>query len=249
MREEIILFLQMKGIVCDFEEKMSCEEWKYEFMFTIDMFGKLNELNVKLQGKGMLVHKMLENLKSFRNKLSLFARQAGERKFCHFPLMEKQKVSSSASSKVKSHLLSLENEMANRFQDFERLNPEISLISQPFSTDIDTAPDDVQLELIDLQADNVLKEKFNNMTIPDFYQHLSPDQYPCMKEFAAKLMSIFGSTYICEQSFSCMKINKSKCRSVLTDANLQAIMRIATSSYSPNFKQLVKNCERLHSSH
>ena len=55
------------------------------------------------------------------------------------------------------------NEMTNRFQDFERLNPEINLVSQPFSSDIDTFPDDVQLELIDLQSDHVLKEKFKSM--------------------------------------------------------------------------------------
>uniref|UniRef100_A0A0L8HZ71 Uncharacterized protein n=1 Tax=Octopus bimaculoides TaxID=37653 RepID=A0A0L8HZ71_OCTBM len=40
--------------------------------------------------------------------------------------------------------------------------------------------------------------------------------------FAARSFSIFGSTYICEWSFSCMKINKSKNRSMVSDTNLKS---------------------------
>ena len=115
LREEILLFLDMKGIACEFADKMKCEEWKFEFMFSIDIFEKLNELNVSLQGKGLLVHEMLMNVESFKSKLSLVARQSGEGNFCHFPVLKQQKVSSSASSKIKKHLLSLEKEMGNRF--------------------------------------------------------------------------------------------------------------------------------------
>ena len=37
---------------------MECDEWKYELMFTADIFDKLNELNVTLQGKGLFAHDM-----------------------------------------------------------------------------------------------------------------------------------------------------------------------------------------------
>ena len=83
----------------------------------------------------------------------------------------------------------------------------------------------------------------------EFYGSLSAAAFPHLKNFAAKLLSLFGSTYICEQAFSCLKINKSKNRSMVTDCNLNAVMRITTSKLVPQFKNIIKNCEQLHTSH
>jgi hypothetical protein len=63
------------------------------------------------------------------------------------------------------------------------------------------------------------------------------------------LFSIFGSTYICEKRFSCLKINKSKYRCSLTGINLQAVMRISTSNLTPDFKKIVENRDKVHLSH
>ncbi|CAI9725740.1 Hypothetical predicted protein [Octopus vulgaris] len=52
---------------------------------------------------------------------------------------------------------------------------------------------------------------------------------------------LFASTYICEQTFSIMKINKGKNRSLLTDSNLQSVLRISTSNLTPNFDKLKYN--------
>jgi hypothetical protein len=94
-----------------------------------------------------------------------------------------------------------------------------------------------------------VKEMFNAVTLVDFYKSLSAEKFPCMKKFAGKMFSIFGSTYICEQSFSCLKINKSKYRCTLTGINLQAVMRISTSNLTPDFKKIVEKCDRVHLSH
>ena len=52
MQNEILLFLDMKGIFCDFVTKMGCEEWRYEMMYAADVFEKLNELNVTCRERG-----------------------------------------------------------------------------------------------------------------------------------------------------------------------------------------------------
>jgi len=44
----------------------------------------------------------------------------------------------------------------------------------------------------------------------------------------------------CEQAFSSLKINKSKNRPMLTDCNLNAVMRITTSKLVPHFKTYPK---------
>ena len=59
-----------------------------------------------------------------------------------------------------------------------------------------------------------------------------------------KLLVLFGSTYICEQTFSTMNINKTKLCSNLTDVHLQSLLRISTSNMQPEFKQLVNNFDR-----
>ncbi|KAH9512883.1 hypothetical protein Btru_036871 [Bulinus truncatus] len=63
------------------------------------------------------------------------------------------------------------------------------------------------------------------------------------KNFAAKLLSLFRSTYIYEQAFLCMKVNNSKKRSLMTDCNLNAIMRITT-KLSPVYQNEMRKKEK-----
>ena len=203
---------------------------------------KLNELNGKLQGNGILAHEMYVHVKSFQMKLSLFSRQAGNNKFCHFPLLKEAKISGELAAKYK-----VADEFNRRFQDLKNLEPQFNILSSPFTTEVDSALENLQLELLDLQASNDLKEKFKSVSLPDFYKSLSDDLFPNLKNFAAKFLTLFGSTYMCEQAFS--SLNKSKNRSLLTDISLHDVMRISTCQLAPNFKKIVKNCEQLHKSH
>ena len=182
-------------------------------------------------------------------KLSLFSRQAGNNRFCYFPLLKEAKIYGELAAKNKVQLDTLAVEFNRRFQDFKNLEPRFSILSSPFTTEVDSAPENLQLELLDLQASNDLKEKFKSVSLPDFYKSLSDDLFPNLKNFAAKFLTLFGSTYICEQAFSSLKINKSKNRSLLADINLHDVIGISTSKLTPKFKKIVKNCEQLHKSH
>ena len=57
-----------------------------------------------------------------------------------------------------------------------------------------------------------------------------PDTYTNMKKYAFGVLSIFGSTYVCEQVFSSINYIKNKHRSHLTDDSLQSCvkMRVTT---------------------
>lgn len=54
---------------------------------------------------------------------------------------------------------------------------------------------------------------------------------------------MFGSTYICEQTFSVMNLNKSKLRSKLTDKHLESVLRISTTNINPNIPKLVSKIQ------
>lgn len=65
-----------------------------------------------------------------------------------------------------------------------------------------------------------------------------PDAYINMKKNAFGVLSIFGSTYLCEQVFSSMNFIKSKYRSRLTDESLQSCIKIRVTSYSPDIGKI-----------
>jgi len=166
---------------------------------------KLNELNVKLQSNGIFAHEMYVHVKSFQMKLSLFFRQAGNNKFCNFPLLKEANISSKLAAKYKVQLDNLAVEFERRLQDFKNLEPQFNIFSSPFTTEVDSAPEDIQLELLNLEANHDLREKFKSDSLPGFHKSLSDNLFPNLKNFAAKFLTLFESTYICEQAFSCLK--------------------------------------------
>ena len=62
--------------------------------------------------------------------------------------------------KYVNRISALGNEFGRRFADFQKLAAEFNILSSLSTTDFEKAPDVVQLELIDLQCDSTLKEKF-----------------------------------------------------------------------------------------
>ncbi|KAI5609624.1 general transcription factor II-I repeat domain-containing protein 2-like, partial [Silurus asotus] len=113
----------------------------------------------------------------------------------------------------------------------------------------ETAPQEVQLELIDLQSDSVLKEKFSSLELNDFYAAFNEAMFPNLWKTAQKMPTLFGSTFICEQTFSVININKTPHRCRLSDQHLGSIMRNATTKLSPDFNKLAKQGVQQHCSY
>ncbi|GBN45811.1 hypothetical protein AVEN_218828-1 [Araneus ventricosus] len=67
-----------------------------------------------------------------------------------------------------------------------------------------------------------------------------PECYSEVKKLAYGVLTIFGSTYSCEQAFSCMNIIKSKVRSQPTNENLESCLKLKTTSYKPDLIKLSK---------
>ena len=95
-----------------------------------------------------------------------------------------------------------------RFADFEILEPQFRLFSMPVAVKIYTVAEELQMELVELQCDTVLKQKYAEVEIPEFYIFLSRERFPKLLFAAARIIAMFGSTYVCEQFFSSMKVNK-----------------------------------------
>ena len=65
------------------------------------------------------------------------------------------------------------------------------------------------MELIDLQNDTELRNKFQNASLIEFYTRYFPaNKFPLLATHSRQIMSLFGSTYACEQLFSKWKFKK-----------------------------------------
>jgi len=125
---------------------------------------------------------------------------------------------------------------------------QLQIIENPFSVDPEEVPSHLQMEIIDLQASPVYKRKHEESSLQDFYKCLRKDEFENLLSLAKQMFSLFGSTYICEQTFSIMNFNKNKERSSLTDGYLEDILMISSSSIEPNYDVLVAN-KRCNNSH
>lgn len=248
LKEEIGVFLERLGKADEFPE-LSNKSWICDFAFATDVFSHLNELNTKLQGKDQFVHDMYTNVKAFKSKLALFSRQILNKLFTHFPALATLKEAGAKVKKYSESLDILHVEFCRRFSDFDKIDKSLQLVACPLSQDPETAPEELQLELIDLQSDPVLKEKFNSLKLNDFYASLNEAAFPRLRRTAQKMLVLFGSTYVCEQTFSIMNINKASHRSKLTDQHLRSVLRIATTKLTPDFDALAKKGDQQHCSH
>lgn len=68
--------------------------------------------------------------------------------------------------------------------------------------------------------------------------------------FARTMISVFGSTYVCELAFSKMNYIKSKFRSSLTDEPLKSLLMIGATKFEPKWKDIlstnIKQCQASH---
>lgn len=121
------------------------------------------------------------------------------------------------------------------------MTSDFEIFETPFSASIASAPDNLQLYLIDLKSDRLLRDRFNSVSLQEFWSNfITAERFPHLHEFASRMIAMFGSTYVCEQFFSLMNFVKNKYRTKLKDKNLAAQLRVmARKNIDPNFDDLV----------
>ena len=235
LREEVFHFMEEKGKP-DFNLKDPL--WLCDLAFLVDVTQHLNFLNSKLQGKNQLIHNLFDFVCAFETKLEIWEKQLIEGNLYHFETLSKQSPPDTALYAIEIN--HLRKEFENRFKDLRSNSVNFSIFSNPFSLEPIKIPEHLQLELINMKCNQYLKAKFNDVTLMDFYQkYLSSADHPNLIKHSKMMACLFGSTYICEQLFSQMKLVKSKSRTVLTDRHLEDTLRIATTDIEQNIDNIV----------
>ena len=239
LREEIKQFMEKNGKpLLEFQST----EWMQDLAFMVDVTEYLNNLNKMLQGCSKVVTPYYDSICAFKLKLSLWETQLVGGDAAHFPCLKDLCATQHAADmkQFKDKTTGLVGEFEQRFQIFGELKKDFKVFCLPFTANASDLPVNIQLEIIDLQCDSDLKGKFAAAGLDTFYQHLLPG-YPNLTTLAAKVLCMFGTTYLCEQVFSVMSVNKTKLRSRLTHKHLNDILKLAaTQNVTPNIDALVK---------
>jgi hypothetical protein len=83
------------------------------------------------------------------------------------------------------HIKRLQNEFSIRFDDFYKYDKEIKLFQNSFQVDINNVKNYLQMEVIELQNKEVLKNSFQEATsLPQFYSCLPISTLPGIRQYA-----------------------------------------------------------------
>ena len=90
----------------------------------------------------------------------------------------------------------VKQEFQRRFCDFHSHASEFMLFSDPFHCNPESAPTNMQLELIELQESSDLKLSFRDLPLDKVYSSVPASTYPALCKHASRMASLFGSTCI-----------------------------------------------------
>ena len=247
IRKEIFLFLQQMSLANDFKSFFEDLNSLSELAFITDLTSSLNILNLKLQKANQSISQLVSHIDSFRRKLILMKNHLENDIFeqsCKILLTEYGK-----ECDFKKHLYIIESlitQFDTRFNDLEPLRKHLILFENPLTVKIEEQDLEFQEELCDLQNDLFLKARPEKGV--EFFKILDRLNYPKLVNFGLRIFSMFGSTYLCECSFSKLKYTKTDKRSCLNDITLSSLMRTSSSNISVDTVSLANSCKRFRKS-
>lgn len=241
MKTEIISFMDTKEVSFPF---LKNDIWWLRVTFLSDLFDKLNEINLSLQGAQENFITISGKLKAFKEKLDLWNSKINRSNFSSFPSVDLNLSKSQIKQEVSETLQSLSESFVKYFPN---LDPsEMEWVVNPFSEcEIRNLEDEEQENLIDLRNDLVYKRMFAEKELSEFWICLS-SKFPQLCNKAIELLLPFGSSYLCEHGFSALTEMKSKKRERLQMIDKE--MRVCLSKIGPRI-DLICAEKQAHPSH
>ena len=107
--------------------------------------------------------------------------------------------------------------------------PMMKIFANSIAVNVVSAPDNFQLELLDMLSDIELRQLFQSEDLLEFWSRVPDEKYPNLKTNAQKNATLLGSTYVCVALFSKMIRVKNQYRNRLTDDHVKQLLRTRTS--------------------
>ena len=146
-----VLFLQSQGKE-DLKNMLTQSE--LELAYLVDIFGILNKLNLQLQGKGANLFSHQGIIKAFIEKLEFWIGRVEGNNLVQFQCVDAMLGEKEAiRMQILEHLQKLWDEFHQYFPEVDMTRDGLSFIKNPFTTDVNSVPEDLQEEFLDLKND------------------------------------------------------------------------------------------------
>nr|XP_008016818.2 protein FAM200A [Chlorocebus sabaeus]XP_008016820.2 protein FAM200A [Chlorocebus sabaeus]XP_037846472.1 protein FAM200A [Chlorocebus sabaeus]XP_037846473.1 protein FAM200A [Chlorocebus sabaeus] len=258
LRNEIYIFLieKQSHLANIFEDDI----WVTKLAYLSDIFGILNEFNLKIQGKNNDIFQYLEHILGFQKTLLFWQGRLKSNRpsYYMFPTLlqhiEENIINEDCLKEIKLeillHLTSLSQTFNYYFPEekFESLKENIWM-KDPFAFQnpasiikLNLEPEEGN-ELLQLSSSFTLKNYYKTLSLSAFWIKIK-DEFPLLSRKSISLLLPFTTTYLCELGFSILTRLKTKKRNRLNSA---PDMRVALSSCVPDWKELMNR--QAHPSH
>ena len=230
LREELSEFSNEHPV--PHKQKLVDERWCAKLAYLADIFGHLNELNTKLQGRNENILSSTDKIRGFMGKITLWQEALKQGSMDMFPLASATPQTASAQSLYAAHLQTLRERFERYFPDVADIE-DCDWIRDPFSQESSTVklPMKEREECAELRMDRTMRLKFSELPLDQFWL-ASASEYPL---HATEKLLLFPTTYLCELAFSTLVYMKSNRRSRLS---VEQDLRVALSSIPPRIQKI-----------
>ncbi|XP_024145995.1 zinc finger BED domain-containing protein 5 [Oryzias melastigma] len=245
LRDEIRIFLE--GEENELAPKFNNNKFVMKLAYLSDMFQKLNELNLQMQGSNTHLPHLADKITSFTRKLEMWEQQVTEGNIDSFEklksFIEVNKLQNTVIPCMKAHISALQ-------KHFQRYFPvqdptQYDWIRDPFSA---TPPAEFSTteneQFIDVTSDSTMRLEFKSKTLAAFWIGVEKE-FPLLGKRALATLLPFATSYLCEIGFSAVASIKTKYRSKL---DIENELRVAVSQLQPRFEKICI-MKQAHTSH
>lgn len=240
LKEEIATFLEEENR--PEAEKFRDALFVMKLSYLVDIFEKLNTLNLQLQGANTHMLDTSDKVSAFCRKLELWSRNVKQKNLEMFAnVNESVKTYKEEEQYVKVVFLTIESHLAMLAQNFkkyfladDKLVASYEWVRDPFRTTpegLSTVEEEI---FIDFTASGEIKREFSNKSLFEFWAGVD-DAFSPLKTRAFRILLPFSTSYLCEAGFSAVAALKTKYRSRL---NIDKELRVAICNIKPSFEKL-----------
>ncbi|XP_059366129.1 zinc finger BED domain-containing protein 5-like [Carassius carassius] len=235
LRDEIRIFLEEEEN--KLAHKFNNNKFLMKLAYLSDMFQKLNELNLQMQGSNTHLPHLADKITSFTRKLEMWEQRVTEGNIDSFEnlksFIEVNKLQNTVIPCMKAHISALQ-------KHFQRYFPvqdptQYDWIRDPFSA---TPPAEFSTteneQFIDVTSDSTMRLEFKSKTLAAFWIGVEKD-FPLLGKRALATLLPFATSYLCEIGFSAVASIKTEYRSKL---DIENELRVAVSQLQPRFEKI-----------
>jgi hypothetical protein len=239
LRKEIECFLKDRKPL--WAGMLSNKDWLAKLAYLSDIFTKLNELNLSMQGKYANILSMTDKIEGFKAKLPVWRKRVTENCLDMFSDLSEIVLQNGAEIDIESlkgvimgHLKALTDNMHKYFPADADPRVGNEWIRNPFAGNMGNLGVELSDKLLELSEDSGQKLVFESYSLGSFWLRVK-SEYPDLSRIALKVLIPFPSTYLCETGFSMMTVIKTKYRNRL---DISSPFRVALSGISPRISLL-----------